>query len=276
MKDRDKIDIIQKALGAILKPPSKEDEERYREAQELCYSAWDSDIDDTVALAYKAINKSDYCSDAYNIFALYLPENLGEELLLYRWATRLAEVYWGEEFFKREKGYFYGLVHTRPYMRSRIGVARTLIALGCHEEAIQHLEALIELDSGDHVGARLLLSVEYLMLGRYSAFNLLTENYEDCNGCYGRYGKVFFLDAVGAPDEEYLQALKAALRQNQHVPQLLAHPETEVNRSGYGVSWSGPDGADEYLNFARLLWTSRPDIKRRLIVESKKILATEG
>jgi tetratricopeptide (TPR) repeat protein len=264
--------IFKTARGLPSSEPSLNDLMGYEKAQDLCYQAWNSEKNEALSLAWEAVELSPLCSDAYNVFAEYLAEDYGERLLFYRWAMRIGETYFGKRFFDEEKGCFYGLVKTRPYMRARYGVAMALRNLGCYEEAIGHLEGLISLDEGDHLGARLVLMVAYLELSELDKAKKLIDRHRDNAGPYAKYSEVVWCWLSRTSDEQFKATLAAALKCNQFVPGLLEHPKQEIERSPCGVGWERADGAEEYLLMSEQLWNLHPELKKKVIAESKRLL----
>lgn len=248
---------------------------RHDEAQELCWQAMDFGTeDDALALALKAFRISPMCAEAYNLFAAYLAQNDGERLLLYRWAIRVAELYLGKRLFEEDRGDFYSVLKTRPYMRARFQLALTLRRLGLYEEAISHLEEMLGLDTGDHLGARLILMTAYLEFGILDRARELIDKHRDDGGLYGSYSHLVWSWLKGVPADQFTRALKAALHSNEHIPTLLKNPETPVHFSGIGVSWSGMDGAAEYLEISYRLWDAHPKLKQQVIRKAAGLLPT--
>jgi len=58
----------------------------------------------------------------------------------------------GPEFFKEHKGYFGGLIETRPYMRAKVTLAMYQEYIGHTEAAIEQYEELLELNPNDNQG----------------------------------------------------------------------------------------------------------------------------
>lgn len=268
--------IFKMALGPTPGRPSEDDYRDYDEATESCYEAWEclhvGDKKAAIEPALAAAEKSRYCSDAFNVLAECLPTDPGESLTLHCWGMRIGEAYLGKECFKQERGNFYSLLETRPYMRARFNMATDLMNLGCPDDATAHLQALLHLDPTDHLGARLLLSVTLLMTRRYDEFHKFHKKNADGADCYWRYGEVFFQDAIGAKEDQFVAALERAMQANKFVPVLLWNPRFEFERFPFGVSWSGPDGAEEYLRSSAALWDSNPELKRRLVKAAKKLM----
>lgn len=83
-----------------------------------------------------------------------------------------------EDFFNKENiGIFWGLIETRPYMRTKHSYMLTLMELGRYTEAIKQGEELLKLCESDNQGIR------YLIMGLY----VVLERFEECEKIYNKY-----------------------------------------------------------------------------------------
>ena len=83
-----------------------------------------------------------------------------------------------ENFFNEENvGIFWGLIETRPYMRTKHSYMLTLMELGRYTEAIKQGEELLELCESDNLGIR------YLIIGLYTVL----EKFEKAEEIYNKY-----------------------------------------------------------------------------------------
>jgi tetratricopeptide (TPR) repeat protein len=123
-------------------------------AQELVYDAFDTDDPQRRAeLAEEALQVSEDCADAYVLLAEETAEDAEDAedaRELYEAGTRAGERALGDEDFAEEAGNFWGILETRPYMRSLEGLASTLWVLGEREQALSHYRRLLQLNPGDN------------------------------------------------------------------------------------------------------------------------------
>ena len=86
-----------------------------------------------------------------------------------------------ENFFNEENiGIFWGLIETRPYMRTKHSYMLTLMELGRYTEAIKQGEELLKLCESDNLGIR------YLMIGLYTVL----EKFEKAEEIYNKYSEI--------------------------------------------------------------------------------------
>ena len=192
-------------------------------AQDLVYRAFDARGRRRIQLARKALELSPDCADAYVVLA---EESVGPDAAraLYEEGVAAGERALGRELFAKEAGHFWRLVHTRPYMRARLGLARSLDDLGWREAAIEHYRELIRLDASDCQGVRYLLLPALLLARRDAEAATLLEQFDDptAQWCYGRALWLFRREGDSRAARE---SLRAALRSNRHAPRFLTEEE---------------------------------------------------
>ena len=116
-------------------------------AQELAYQAMDSDnINTAVELAMRAVELDRCCVDALVILAHSGSDSQDELIENLEKAVWMGERALGEEFFKENRGHFWGLIETRPYMRARQELADLLRDAGRTDDAIAHYETMLDLN----------------------------------------------------------------------------------------------------------------------------------
>lgn len=105
--------------------PHREAESPLDKAQDLMYDAWQATSPkERIRLAQKALEISPDCADAYVLLAEQTARTPGKAADLYRKGVEAGERALGEEAFHDNVGHFWGITETRPYMRSRLGLAQ--------------------------------------------------------------------------------------------------------------------------------------------------------
>jgi tetratricopeptide (TPR) repeat protein len=187
------------------------------EAQELAFDAMEATTAAQARkLAQRALAKDPDCVDA--LVALTgldasSPKQAIEGLLR---AIAAGERSLGAEFFKENKGDFWGLVETRPYMRARQQLAEMLHAAGRNRDASAHYEAMLELNPKDNQGVREPLLGLYLMRKNPADAHKLLRRYEGDVSAAFAWGRV--LERFLAADRAAATAaLKTARKTNRFV-----------------------------------------------------------
>jgi len=189
-------------------------------AQDLMYQAFDERGRRRILLARKALEISPDCADAYVLLAEEStdPER---ERALYEQGVAAGERALGPEVFAEQAGHFWGIVGTRPYMRARLGLARSLEDLGRRDEAIQHYRELLRLNPGDHQGVRYALLSALMLAGRDDETPALLDQFADDATALWRYGRALAVFRREGDSPAARACLREALRSNRHVPQFL-------------------------------------------------------
>jgi tetratricopeptide (TPR) repeat protein len=191
---------------------SKRDEER---ARNLIYDSLQSEGENRYKLAENALALNPNCVDAYVILA-EKTKSLEDAILMYEKGIQAGERELGKEFFKENKGFFWGLTETRPFMRAKQHYAEALSLLGNVKDAIVQYEELLELNPMDNQGVRYSLFVAYVDAGEYKKASNLLQQYDEASA-HGAYNKLLLeLSEKGFTKKAQLLA-KAAKKENKYV-----------------------------------------------------------
>jgi len=161
------------------------------------------------------------CVDALVMMTELEADNPRDAIAGLKKAVEAGERSLGAAFFKENRGHFWGLTETRPYMRARFSLAELLRAVGHGREAMRHYAALVELNPNDNQGARDPLLGCYLAHGELTrATNLLTAYKDDSLATFA-WGRV--LERFLARDRKGAgAALKIARAKNPFVELLFS------------------------------------------------------
>jgi tetratricopeptide (TPR) repeat protein len=193
-----------------------------QEAQELIYDAFDTDDpQQRVELAEEALQISEDCADAYVILAEETAEDAEEARELYEAGVRAGERALREEFFTEEVGNFWGILETRPYMRSLEGLAASLWALGERGESISYYRRMLELNPNDNQGVRYELASRLLEEERDEELGELLEQYEEEASADWLYTRALWRFRTEGAGEQARAHLEEATSANPYVPLYL-------------------------------------------------------
>lgn len=211
-------------LGKLrsLLPGGKQDAPSRDQAQELAYDAMEaSDPAEAADLARKALALDPDCTDALYTLALNAATSRREQIECLERAVAGAERnLGGPRYFEENRGHFWGLLETRPYMRVRAALADILRGEGRLTEAIAHYQALLELNPNDNQGLRDVLLGCYFLADNLEGVRRLLKQYEGEFSAVFQYARV--LERFLAGDREgAAQALKEARKENPHIEAFL-------------------------------------------------------
>ncbi|WP_052353763.1 tetratricopeptide repeat protein [Neobacillus jeddahensis] len=195
---------------------SRRDEER---ARDLIYNAFQSEGKQRYKFAEEALKQNPNCVDAYVILA-EKTKSLEESILLYEKGIQAGEQDLGKAFFSENRGSFWGLIETRPFMRAKLHYAEALSLLGKINKAIQQYEELLELNPNDNQGVRYSLFVAYVDSGHFEKAAKLLHQYEEPSA-QGVYNKVLLELFTNGFTKNAEMLLKNAKQVNRHVISYL-------------------------------------------------------
>jgi tetratricopeptide (TPR) repeat protein len=191
------------------------------EAQELAFEAMEARTEEQACkFARRALSIDPDCVDALVVLTSIEARSSQQAIEGLQKAVAAGERTLGARFFKENKGHFWGIVETRPYMRARQQLADLLRGIRCDLDAIAHYSAMLELNPNDNQGVRYSLLGAYLMVGDLDRARALWKNFADDAMATFAWGRVLerFLsgDLEGAS-----AALKSARKQNRFVELYL-------------------------------------------------------
>ncbi|MBZ5522124.1 MAG: tetratricopeptide repeat protein [Acidobacteriia bacterium] len=169
-----------------------------------------------LALARQALAKDADCVDALVVLAGAASKSDEQYIAGLEKAVAAGERSLGADYFEENKGHFWGLVETRPYMRARATLAEFLFSAGRMPEAISHFEGILALNPNDNQGVRDRLLNCYLASGDLKgAQRLLRQYHEDCSAVFN-WGKT--MERFLAGDQKGAErALQLAQKDNRFV-----------------------------------------------------------
>lgn len=193
--------------------PASSDKEH---AQELIFKAMESAPKERLKLAEEALEVYPYHPDAYNMLgeAERDPE---KQLQLFKKGMEVGETDLGETYFKENKGSFWGLSETRPYMRAKYNYAMLEAAVGSLEKAAEQCAELLELNQNDNQGVRYTLFVMYMDLGKYDEAKKLLDEYDERHTVEGAYNQALIEYALNGMTATFKKLVKNAKNINPYV-----------------------------------------------------------
>lgn len=208
------------------------------EAQELAYEAMaEEDRNKALELANKALELDPDCIDARLVEAKCSSRSLPELVEKLERIISRAEENFGEQYIEENKGHFWKLVETRPYMRALDSLLIFLRLAGRTKEAILQAEKMLELNPDDNQGIRDSLLGMYLETGNLEGARKLLERYPTEYLAVFLWGRVLERYLSGEI-KEAAAVFKKAYSKNPHVFDYLTGRkqfESELLDSSYMV-----------------------------------------
>jgi tetratricopeptide (TPR) repeat protein len=227
-------------------------------AQEIAYQAMEAHSPrEAAALARQALEVDPDCVDALCTLAHLTSRSQAECVARLKEAVETGERALGKEFIEENRGKFWGVMRTRPYMRARFDLAMALIGGGETEEGIAHWEALLDLNPNDNQGVRDLLLPVYLMYDGLEAARRLLEKYAEEDTAMFNWGRT--LERFLSGDlRAAARCLKRARAENRHVEKYLtgSRPAPKHLPDSYG--WGDESEAAHCAFFLAVVWKLHP------------------
>jgi tetratricopeptide (TPR) repeat protein len=233
--------------------PARTHDRQLEQAQQLMYRAWEErNPAKRIALAHDALAASPNCADAHVLLAEEEAPTVEKALEYYRKGVAAGERALGPEYFAENAGAFWGLLETRPYMRARLGLADALWRLLQTDEAIAHFREMLRLNPGDNQGVRYLLLNLLMRLERDAEVGALLAQYDDDAMAAWLYSRALHEFRTAGASERANEALRAALKENQHVPAYLMGekriPHALPQTIGFGDEHEAIAYAHDHIN----------------------------
>jgi tetratricopeptide (TPR) repeat protein len=186
-------------------------------AQELAFDAMEAESESQARkLAKRALAKDPDCLDALVLLTSLDAKSPREAIEGLQKAVAAGERSLGATFIRENKGDFWGILETRPYMRALAELANLLRGQGIYLDAIRHYEKMLELNPGDNQGVRDPLLGLYLAVSDLEGAGKLLKKYKEdsmANFAWGRVLERFLAGDLGGAEA----ALKAARKANGHM-----------------------------------------------------------
>jgi len=188
-----------------------------QKAQDLVYDAWEAvDADEACDLLNNAVRLDPTNVDAWLGLMEFTDLSGDERIEMLRKLVAMGEKNLGKRVFKNDKGCFWGMLETRPYMRARGQLALRLMDAGQYEESISEHEGMLELNPNDNQGVRYGLMSCYLAVNRLDGTGRLFKQYDE-RKYSAAWAWAYVLERfLSGKMKEAEKALQDARKQNPH------------------------------------------------------------
>ena len=228
--------------------------------------AFDGDTLLEVAAAFRAIEISPLCADAYlDVIHLLKLEGFEKKRLL-SLTIEAAVLAIGTETFVADRGHFWSVPRTRPYIRARTLQADMKFDEWDWQSAAQEYQAIIDLNNHDNLGCRYRLMACLLELNDNEGLLKVFDQFDEEGSIDMYYTRALFeFKQVGADNPLAYEWARKGYALDTLVPILLhryknfqwlpyiddSTPNEEVEALSYvdlfGPQWAGTEGAVEWL-----------------------------
>lgn len=189
-------------------------------SEDLIYQAYESSPAKGLKLAKEALTLDPENIRAINFIA-DKEDNIEIAKILYKQSIEIGIKKLGEKYFQENKGHFWGLHETRPFMTAKLNYADCLNSQDKTEEAIKEYFELLELNPNDNQGVRYILSGLLLHKEKYKDYLMLYNSNKSEQSTFWLFNYALFLFITKGESKEADKALQAANNCNNHVIQFM-------------------------------------------------------
>lgn len=218
-----------------------------------------------IQLAETALEIYPDSSDAYLVLAEE-SENEHEARGFLKAGIAAGQRELGELFFAENKGHFWGLHETRPYIRICKSYAESCWFGGNAEEAAQTLEHILELNPDDNTGARYLLAAVYLYSNQLNEAERVIKKFgkDDAAAAFA-YDRIVLEYKKNGITSQLKMLYRVARNVNKHVPDYLLGVKRLPHNLPDFVGMGDSNEAIEYVIMHSRLWASVPDLLKWML-----------
>lgn len=173
----------------------------------------------------------------------------------------------GPKYFKENKGHFWGILETRPYMRAVHSLAQTEEELDYLESAADNYRHLLDICPNDNMGVRHLLLPLLVFLEEYDEARGLLKKYKPDHDAQLLFSQLLLqLDEKKGIIKAARETYKKAVTANKYIVPMLLGDIPRLEETPPYFSPGSVEEADLYLDTADYIWESCEDAMDKLRV----------
>lgn len=225
-------------------------------AQDLVFEAYDLPNSQAKKKINEALQLDADCIEAYEFLGT-MERTIGGVMKQLEKGIEIGKRLFGGEYLEKNKGYFWGLHETRPYMRCLQIYADCLYDLGRVDKATDILEEIIELNPNDNQGVRNQLLLWLIELDEPKKFRKYADMYTEDAMTFSLFNHALFSFTQEGPTIKTNNLLQKAMKSNRFVvPKILSKKKIEFLGESYQAG--GESEADYYVYQSKVVWKRLP------------------
>lgn len=232
-----------------------------QEARNLILQAGEMEDSDAQNIALMAIQIDPDCIYAYELLG-DLEDDDNKSIAFYKKGITIGRKALGKEFIKENRGLFWSIPETRPFLRCLAGYAATLSELKMFNEVISVYEQILTLNIKDNLNVRHPFMLALIRLNDFKKFKIYETRFYNDKCIYFIYNRVLFYFKTTGDSHLTNRLLKNAIKRNKTVVTLLItmdlrmqYPITNNKEYNWAVvysilaktTWIETDGALNWL-----------------------------
>lgn len=226
------------------------------QAQDLVFEARELPPAQARKKAKEALQLDPDCIAAYELLG-HLSTTAEAARRQYAKGEAIGRRLFGGEYLQQNKGHFWGLHETRPFMRILYELAELHYLSGQKQACVQQLEELLELNPMDNQGVRYQLLLYLLELDELEKFRQYEAMFAEEAGAMMAFTRALYRFKAEGESGAADQALQEAMQANPYVlPKLTAARPTLQMPAFYG--FGDKNEAQYYAGLAHQIWKETP------------------
>jgi len=238
-----------------------------QKAQDLVYEAYELPPRDGLIKALEALKLNPDCIEAYEYLGLNEISD-SKAKLMYEKGIQIGRRVFGGKFLEDNRGIFWGIHETRPFMRCLQYYSECLYTEGQIRACVDIQEEMIELNPNDNQGIRDQLLLYLIQLGETEIFKKIAGMFPDDIGAYALFNRALFAFVTEGDCEVANEKLQLAMTENPFVvKRILSHQAVKGLTDHYAIG--SQEEAGYYALYARHIWRSNRGALKWLLKQSK-------
>jgi tetratricopeptide (TPR) repeat protein len=248
-------DFMNSLVGTELPSFPEETLTNEEKAIDLVLSAYESDPKTGFERVMDALKLDSDCIEAYEFLG-----NVNEfppiSDAFYEKGISIGRKKFGSKYLKENKGHFWLLHETRPFMRCMHLHATCLYEMNKIQESIEVFEEMIELNPNDNQGIRDQLLLYLIEVEDKSRFTTYDKQFKNDFMTFARFNRALFAFVSEGETKNAETLLKRALSENKHVAKkLLSKRDSILNSDGFTAG--SVEEANYYVALSKRIWESK-------------------
>lgn len=239
-------------------------------AVDMVISAYDYDSGIALEKVMEALELDSDCIEAYEFLGnLYDFPAISDAF--YEKGISIGRKKFGSKYFKENKGHFWLLHETRPFMRCMHLHANCLYEMNKIQESIEVFEEMIELNPNDNQGIRDQLLLYLIEVEDKVKFTKYEKQYKNDFMTFALFNRALFAFINEGETKNAETLLRRALLQNKYVAKKLISKRNSIFDSD-GYTSGSEEEADYYVSHSKRIWESKPGTKdwlKRIMKDQK-------
>ncbi|MGI6320344.1 MAG: hypothetical protein ACOXZK_05175 [Bacteroidales bacterium] len=246
--------FLDSLIGQDIPTMSKDKLTLKEQAQDLVFEAYELTPQNGRKKIEIALALDINCIEAYEYLGI-IEQNAIIANVFFERGVSIGRKIFGGDFLEKNKGHFWGIHETRPFMRCMQQYAECQYTMDNKKESVAIYEEMIELNPNDNQGVRDQLLLYLIELNEDKKFKKYAKAYEDDFMAFPLFNRALFAFKTEGETKNSNKLLEKALAQNKHVAKrLLLKKQIGEIAEYYGIG--DENEANYYASYAQEVWAS--------------------